>query len=271
MINLMTKTWTNDYPWLKLAMISVLKCCKDEVRWTVVGDQGSKAELAKIVVQAAQATGKTLAVNLIEAQEHWPEVSHIKSGYLGQQWIKMNAHKVIGDGLYWNWDSDVIAVKPFSFQDFIGKSGRPVFWFSQFNSIINTSDRPTHEARMAMMREILGLREVSFEWMRCFPIAMYGQILKNGAARPEWAKAFHMMGAGDGRISEFNIIGEFAHMFFPDAFEWKNADSSGPTWGGGWDQNGNCFQSHAIVCQGYSWNGVPGHIEKFVMEMKTNP
>lgn len=247
-------------------MTSVIKLCEEDIHWTIVGDNGSKQELEKVAVQAMQATKKEVAVRMVEVQEHWPEASHISNGYLGQQWVKMTAHKVMGDDLYWNWDSDVIAVKPFSSQSFTGKSGRPIYWFSQFNTMLNGPDRGAHEGRMKMMKEILGLPEISFEWMRCMPIPMFGQILKNAEARnKEWSKAFHMMASGDMRMSEFNLMGQFSQMFYPDAFEWRNAESHGPSWGGGWDQGGNCFQANAITSQSWSYGGIPAHLEKFVL------
>lgn len=263
-LRLFSKTWRNDYGWLKLAIKSVLKLSTEAVDWTIVGDPGSRSEVDKIVLQAVQETGSVLSYRISEIQELWPTCLGISNGYLSQQWVKMNAHMIMGDDLFWNWDSDVIAVRPFSSKDFIGKSGKPIHWFSQFNTLINGGDRQAHEGRMALMREVFHVEHISFEWMRCMPIPMYGQILRNGSNREEWKKCFEMLRAGDARFSEFNIIGQFSHFFFPDAYEWRNAEAEGPTWAGGWDQNGNCFQSHAFVSQGFSWGGVPGHVEGFV-------
>lgn len=270
MINLFSKTWVNDYPWLKLAMTSVAKLCTEDISWTIVGDPGSKQDLEKVVVQASQASKKNVSVRIFESQEHWPEVSGISNGYLAQQWIKMTSHRVMGNDLYWNWDSDVIAIKPLSSQSFIGKSGRPIYWFSQFNSIMDGADRPAHEARISMMKEVLGMNEISFEWMRCMPVPMYGEILKCGSARNEWNKSFQMMKAGDHRFSEFNVIGQFSHLYFPDAYEWKNAEASGPTWSGGYIPGGvgsGAFQDHAIISQCWSWGAVPPHIQEFVDQL----
>lgn len=267
-LNLFTKTWANDYPWLKLCMTSVQKLCTEPISWTIVGDAGSKQDIEKIVGQAMQASERVLEYcKVYEVPELWPECSQIANGYLAQQWVKMNAHKVMGSGLFWNWDSDVIAVKPLSHKTFLGKSDRPIYWFSQFNSIMEGPDRPAHEARIAMLKEVTGLNEISFEFMRCMPVPMYGQILRIGSERREWQKSFELMKSGDGRFSEFNVIGQFSQLFFPDAYEWRNAESSGPTWSGGYVAGGEgsgVFQEHATIAQCWSWGKIPPHIEEFV-------
>lgn len=266
-LRLFTKSWINDYGWLKQAIKSVLKLSTEPVDWTIVGDQGSGMAIETVVEQAVQEAKASLRFSIHEVQEFWPECSYISNKYLAQQWIKMNAHMAMGDDLFWNWDSDVIAVKPFSSQSFIGKSGRPIYWFSQFNSLMNASDNAAHQNRMAMMKEVMGMPEISFEWMRCMPIAMYGQILRNGSSRIEWKRSFEMMKSGDPRFSEFNVIGQFSHLYFPDAFEWRNAETSGPTWAGGIiDVNAPKaeFQGHALVSQGFSWGGLPNNVEAFV-------
>lgn len=264
-MKLFTKTWVNDYAWLKLAIKSVLKLCtKEAVEWTIVGDQGSKQNIEIVVMGAVQECQGALKYKIYEVEEFWPECSYIQNKYLAQQWIKMNAHLVMGDDLFWNWDSDVIAVKPLSSKTFMGKSERPIYWFSQFNSLMTGADAATHQLRMGMMREIMGLPEISFEWMRGMPIAQYGQILRSGSSRIEWKRSFEMMKKGDNRFSEFNIIGQFSHLYFPDAFEWRNAETSGPTWSGGWIENGGGFQEHVSTSQAWSWGGIPPHIEAFV-------
>lgn len=273
-MKLFSKTWRNDYAWLKLAMKSVLKLSTEPIDWTIVGDEGSKDDLEKIVLQALQETKFSeskghgiFSYKTAEALKYWPEIASISNGYLAQQWVKMMAHRVMGNSQFWNWDSDVIAIKPFSSQTFMGKSGRPIHWFSQFNSLMNGSDRPAHEARIQMMREVFHMEHIAHEWMRCMPIPMHGEILSHAAQSPEWSRSFDMMKRGDHRFSEFNVIGQFAHLYFPDTFEWKNAESSGPTWSGGYVQGGvgsGQFQEHAIVAQGWSWGGIPQHIESFV-------
>lgn len=262
-MKLFCKTWRNDYPWLKLAMKSVAKFSKEPVYWTVVGDQGSKDDLKKVSMQAMQESGIHFRFDLYEIQEHWPEVNGV-NGYYAQQWIKMNAHLVMGDAIFFNWDSDVIAVKPFSQSDFFGKSGRPIFWISQFNHLIQHGNQEVHRIRRNVMSQICSISEVAFEYMRCMPIPMNGSILRSASSRQEWSKSLNAIKNTHAGFSEFNVIGLFSHLYFPDAYEWRNADTQGPAFAGGWDEGGQCFQSHALVSQRYSWAGVEKHIENWV-------
>lgn len=268
-ISLFTKTWRNDLEWLEMAIISVSKLCQESVEWTIttededVGGVWAKINYAKSIVKNTN----HIQFRVLSCYEIWPESKQISQGYMRQQWIKMNAHMGMSDGLFWNWDSDVIAIKPFSSATFIGKSGKPILWFSQFNAIMNGSDRPAHESRMAMMREVLDIPRVSFEWMRCMPIPLFGQILRHGSMQPEWGKSFEMLKNGDARFSEFNVLGEFCHLYYPDAFEYRNAEASGPTWSGGYVEGGQgsgSFQEHAFVSQCWSWGAIPEHVKKFV-------
>lgn len=276
MLTLATKTWLNDYPWLKLAIKSVLKLSTEAVDWTIVGDAGSKHDIEAVVLQAVQEAKGALRYKIVEVPEHWPEATGIGNGYLAQQWVKMNLHRVMGDDFFFNWDSDVIAAKPFSSQSFMGKSGKPIYWISQFNSIMNGADRPAHEGRIDLLKTIFGLNsiprdymgsEVTFEYMRCMPIPLYGGLLKQCSERAEWKRSFDVLKSGDHRFSEFNVIGRAFHVLFPEAFEWRNAEAQGPTWSGGYVEGGvgsGCFQEHAMISQCWSWGNVPPHIQAFV-------
>lgn len=247
-------------------MKSVAKLCRDTFHWTIVVDPGEKQEVLKVIAQTMQECKSSFQFDVYECQNFWPEVTGV-NGYYAQQWIKMNAHMVMGDGVFFNWDSDVIAVKPFTEKDFYGKSGRPIFWISQFNHLLQTSDQGVHRARIDVMKDVMKIDQVSFEYMRCMPIPMNGQILRCGSQRQEWSNALNSIKNTRGGFSEFNIIGMFSHIYFPDAYEWRNADTQGPAWACGWDQNGNCFQEHGLVSQRYSWGGIEKHIEDWVNKL----
>lgn len=262
----MTKTWKNDYGWLKYAIRSVLSLNKEGFYWVIVCDNGEKPNVQKVVDQARQEAPcphAMLGFKIYEVQEHWPECNQINNGYFSQQWIKMTANRVMGNEYFLNWDSDVIAVKPISFETFLGKSGRPIYWFSSFNHLIGSGgDRNVHIERMNVMKEVMAINEIPFEYMRCMPVIMNGEILRVGSERAEWSRAFNAIKNGRGGFSEFNIIGLFSHMFFPDSYEWRNAEQQGPTWAGGFADS--IMQSHAYVCQSWSWGGLTPDVEKFV-------
>lgn len=259
MISLFVKTWKNDFQWLKQAMISVQKTCKEDVKWGICVDDGTKETFKQVLVQVEQESKRPLSAHTVETAELWPEALHIQSGYLRQQWIKMNAHMLMGDGRFWIWDSDLIAQRPFDSNDFCGFGGKPIYWFTQFNAMMGGSDDNAHRMRMQMMKDIYGLPEITFEWMRCIPIPQIGGVLRHASGTSYWKKAYQMVCSNDQRFSEFNVIGQFCHLYFIDAFDWRNTHNyPGKTFSGGMgDRN-------FIVSQGFSWSGCPENVTKFV-------
>lgn len=260
MLKLFVKTWINDFQWLKQAMISVEKTCKDEeLLWDICIDDGTLNEFRSVLVQVEQESGIQPAASVWEVSHKWPESMKIQNGYLRQQWIKMNSHRVMGNDLFWIWDSDLIAQRPFSSEDFMDKGGKPIYWFTQFNSILGGSDDGAHNGRIQMIKEIYGIREVPFEWMRCIPIPQIGGILRHASGTSYWNDAFNMLVRGDERFSEFNVIGQFNHQYFPDAFDWRNTHNyPGKTF------SGPMGDKNFIVSQGFSWSGLPDGVTQFV-------
>lgn len=261
-MNLFVKTWINDWQWLKQAMLSVQKTCKEEAIWKICIDDGTRREFTKVIDQVRQESGRFLNVTVVETSELWPEAMRIQNGYLRQQWIKMNSHLAIGNDLFWIWDSDLIAQRPFSSEDFKDKGGKPIYWFTQFNSILGGTDDGAHLGRIQMIKEIYGIPEVPFEWMRCIPIPQIGGILRHASGTSYWNKAFNMLVAGDARFSEFNVIGQFCHQYFPDAFDWRNTHNyPGKTF------SGPMGDKNFIVSQGFSWSGMPQNVVDHVKSL----
>lgn len=247
---LFVKTWVNDFQWLKQAMISVEKTCQN-VNWNICVDDGTKTDFSKVQVQAEQAIARGINCRTCETSELWPEAMNVKAGYLRQQWIKMNSHRMMGDDVFWIWDSDLIAQRPFSRADFCGFGDKPIYWFSQFNSMMGGADDHAHLARIQMLKDIYGVPDIPFEWMRCIPIPQIGGILRHASGTSYWKKAYEMLCAGDQRFSEFNVIGQFAHQYFPDAFDWRNTHNyPGKTF------SGPMGCKDYIVSQAYSWGGM---------------
>jgi hypothetical protein len=266
-MNLFSKTWINDLPWIDLALKSVSFFCKEPVDWSIVIEKQHFPELQDIAGRLRFWNhNHQIRIKLFTVEDHWPEALSM-NGYMGQQWIKMNAHKVMGNEIFWNWDSDVIAQRPFSQKDFTGSTGRPIHWFSHFNSLMGGADDAAHNQRRAVMKQIFRFEDISFEFMRCMPIPMNGTILEHGSRNRIWDESKDKLIRADRSFSEFNIIGQFSHFFFPDAYEWRNAEASGPTWSGGYKEGGHgsgTMDGISIVTQCYSWGGLPEHISKYV-------
>jgi hypothetical protein len=269
MMRLFTKTYDRDLEWFGLAMLSVLKMCEEDLEWKITVERPDIHRLEKIIHEARMKDSykfkRNISVHILD--DCFKDAMAIKDGYLRQQWVKMTSYEVMGDGFYWVWDSDVVAVRPFNTKSFISKNGKPIYWFSQFNMMLDGSGKEAHQQRMNMMKEILDYPNVSFEWMRCMPIVVNGQILKHGRTQKEWDKSYDFMLNGRKGFSEFNVIGQFAHLYFPDAFDWRNAQNSGPTWGANLvsNDNGNLeFSDGGIACQSWSYGGIPRHIYDYV-------
>lgn len=266
-MNLFTKTYKNDLPWIDLALKSVSFFCTTPVDWTIAIEKAEYDELQDILMRLRLWNPThQLRIRLVVSEEHWPEASSME-GYMGQQLIKMYAHRVMGSELFWAWDSDLIAQRPFSASDFMGKSERPIFWFSQFNALMGGADDAAHRQRREVMKQIFRWEDVCHEHMRCLPIAMIGAILNHGSQNRIWEESKDKLQRADRSFSEFNIYGQFAHLFFPDAYEWKNAETQGPTFSGGYKEGGygsGALDGISIVTQCYSWGGIPLHISTYV-------
>lgn len=254
-VKLFVKSWVNDFQWLKQAMISAQKTCTEPVEWVIAIDDGTKDQLHPVLTQVDQVASKELKVTVYEVSQLWPESLKIQNGYLRQQWIKMNSHMAMGDELFWIWDSDLIAQRPFNKYDFCGYGDKAIYWFSQFNSLMGGVDDSAHRVRIEMIKDIYGVPDAPFEWMRCIPIPQIGGILRHASGTSYWKKSYDMLVAGDERFSEFNVIGQFCHQYFPDAFDWRNTHNyPGKTF------SGPMGDKNFLVSQGHSWSGMGQNI-----------
>lgn len=265
-LSLFTKSYKNDLPWIDLALKSVSFFCTTPVDWTIAIEKADYDELQNICgrLRYWNPTHR-VSIKLVMSEEQWPEMNGV-NGYMAQQWVKLNTHKVM-QGLFWNWDSDCIAQRPFSAADFMGKSERPIYWFSQFNALMGGADDAAHRQRREVMKQIFRFEDIWSEGMRCMPIAMFPEILEHGSRHRIWEESKQKIVALDRSFSEFLIYGQFAMFFFPDAYEWRNAEASGPTWSGGYKEGGagsGDLDGISIITQCWSHGGVPRHIFDYV-------
>lgn len=258
-----TKSYIGDFPWLELSMKTAGHFCKEPIEWVIVVDSEEETHLLEIVLRANKSN--KLNIQVRTTQDLWPE-SMDMGGYYRQQFVKMNAHRAM-DGIFWAVDSDVIFQKPFSQSDFLSKSGRPILWFSQYNALMGGADDVAHRSRQDVIQRIFHIPEASFEWMRGLPIALNAGILKCGSERQEWRDSEIYLRQGHGGFSEFCVIGEFTHQFFPDAVEFRNAETSGPTFSGGYVQGGagsGNLDGVSITSQFWSYGGLPPGLADWV-------
>lgn len=260
-MKLLTKTYDRDFEWVKLAIISVLKNYQGtDLEWTFITDNGTSSKLKDYISNASGIAKVPLRYTVHETRELWADLDVISNGYLKQQLVKMHANRVMGNSIFWNWDSDVISTKKFTQADYVGSNGKQIYWYTPFNSIIEGGDRDVHQGRINFMNEIFNMNHVSYEWMRCMPSPMNGDVLYHGSKTSFWAACLNKAKNGDMRLSEFNIIGQFCHLFFLGSFDWRNTLEYPKTFSG--PLNGDY-----LVSQEWSWGGVSQSASDFVMRM----
>lgn len=271
MLRLATKSYSRDLPWLDLALKSVLHFCTEPIEWHIVVDEPDVDDVRRLIDSAMKWGGERNDVKIFHygLNKHWSDTV-VMTGYYRQQAIKMTYHRII-DGIFWAWDSDTIAQRQFSSKDFLAATGKPILWFSQYNTLMGGQDDAAHRARQEVIKQIFHIPTASFEFMRGLPIPLNSAILKCGSARQEWSDSFNMLENSNQGFSEFCIIGEFTHQYFPDAVEWKNAETSGPTFSGGYKQGGEgsgSLDGVSITTQFWSWGGVKEDVKNWVNGLK---
>lgn len=252
-MNLFTKTWTNDFAWLELAIYSVLKNSKEPINWHVAVERLNRAALDEVIGRARAhfPSRKDDNFQTHDAEIVWPDCQNIVDGYMKQQWIKMNVHKLFKEHLVWNWDSDVIAKRPFGSLDFM-RDGKPIWWWDDLNHLLMGGYPQERRASVeSVFRDPVGR-----EYMRCMPIPLLGKALTEAANTEYWKRSFDQCASGNRAFSEFNVIGEYCFRFFNSDFAWINAQNSGPTWQS---------EPNAITHQAWSWGGVNDGIRKMVL------
>lgn len=251
MMTLFTKTYSADAEWLFLCIRSLRHFCKNPIRWIIVTEREHKEVIQGSIRKGEEKMAllrEIFPIKLEIVEDVYPEAMDISSGYMRQQWIKMNSWKSIGNDIAWNWDSDVIAIKELSRDSLVGPSGRPIYWFTPFNDLMSGTDVEAHRARIEFMKQVFGIHHVAFEWMRCMPIAMNGSLLRHASSTSIWNGCLNLLKSGDHRMSEFNVMGQFAHFYFPDAFEWRNTHN---------------YPVHFNFCQQFwSYGGVPPNVRE---------
>lgn len=230
-----------------MAVKSMYFFCKEPISWTVVVENEDLNELKN------RPWSKPLKI--VPTEDIWPESFQIPPPYVRQQYIKMHAYRVM-NGYFWNLDSDVITKKEFTSAKLEDVRGRPTYWISSYNNIETPVHRGIFSARRDLLKRTFSVPEVQFEYMRQMPIPCHSDILKQGSGREEWRRYFDVMRGAvtNPGISEFNMIGLFAHMHFPHYFDWRDAESQGPTWG----------QPDGIFHQHWSYGPMPDDIQKWV-------
>lgn len=254
-MNLFTKTYSGDFEWIELAIYSVLNHCQESVNWYIACERLNRQSLNEVVGRARAHFPKREGDNFQTFDEElvWPECQNIINGYMRQQWIKMNVHKLVHEHLVWNWDSDCIATHAFNSSIF-EKDKKPIWFYEDINHMIMGGyPKSRKDVICNFFNDGCGK-----EYMRTMPVPLLGKCLMEGAKTDIWTRSLAACHSNLEGFSEFNILGEYCHRYFNDLFEWKDCGKE-PTW------SGEASDPKKVLAQMWSWGKVNDGIRKLVL------
>jgi len=166
-----------------------------------------------------------------------------RDGYMDQMHDKLLAPVYTDADTILFWDSDVIAVRPFSPTDLI-IDGKPRWLITPYSKLVNADGTPAVPWR-PITEKALG-RRVEYEGMRAHPLMARAEAL---LAFRQFMENKHGMPLGDyiawqpsRQFSEWNALGMWAYYYAPDHFSFWNTEEKGVP--------------EPFVRQGWSWGGV---------------
>lgn len=246
-LTFITKTYVHDVPWLQLSIKTVLRFCRCPFEWHIIADSTAYDPTHHAIDEEMKLRSRDDAIfKVYLTKEIWPECLKMSSGYHAQQWVKMTAHRVIGTSTAWNIDSDVCFMRDFSEVD-LSPSSKPILWISHYNDIWSQQYDNAFRVRREFQKQLFKIPEITMEFMRCMPIILNGGLLAQGESTSIWKRSYDAIMASNHAFSEFNVIGQFALLYFPDLFDWRNAELEGPTFGGG---------TTPLISQKWSYGGI---------------
>ena len=222
----LTKTCSKDLQWLNLSVKTAHHYAKEPLDWYVVGDNDCMVELV-----ALSKLYPGITWHLSPVQDRWPELMSM-GGYYAQQGVKLLAHRFVDTGYFLVVDSDLLFQKPFTSASFIGEH-KPIYWYSDFN-VVATGDRVNqmaHWGRRDLLTNLFNRADINYEMMRCLPIWLNSEVLRKLESSSMWPRIMQLMAESNPAFSEFNIYGSYAYFYFPSFYDWRNAETQGPTFG----------------------------------------
>lgn len=164
--------------------------------------------------------------------------------YLGQQYDKLIAdlYTPESDAIVY-WDSDVIAIRPFSPTDLI-IDGKPRCLMTPYSKLVDSAG--VQITPWQKITETALGHPVQFEFMRCHPFLVPGRALEGFR---DYIHSLHgvFLGAYIGKqprngFSEFNCLLGWAYYHKPELFSWWNTEEKGAP--------------EPFVRQFWSWSGL---------------
>lgn len=214
------RSYAADLPWIPYALRSIQKFVKG-----VDGIIISVPEEDILAFSRFNLTKERVVRSAIKTDAMDP--------YLGQQADKLMADFYTGSDYILYWDSDVVAIRPFSPSDLM-IDGKPRCLMTPFDKLVN-EDGSQATPWQPIVEKALGnpkdLYRVTFEYMRCHPFLVPRAALQG---LRDYFSAFHDCSVTEyiskqpGRgFSEFNVLMAWAHWQRPDLFTFVDTEKNG--------------------------------------------
>lgn len=201
-VSIFIRSFEGDFPWLTYCLKSIHKFAHGFHEIVVAIPEGSKLDLTK------------------------ERIVYVKAGkddYVRQMSDKLNADLYCEGGAVLNLDSDTILIKSVTPEDFMylkavaGHYEQVPLWLMTPIQNVLSNDPNTHAWKRCMTK-FSGI-EPSMEYMRrigqLIPKCAYGCF--RDFCQRKHNKTFEQWASEQNReVSEFNLIGQFLHLNFPD-------------------------------------------------------
>jgi hypothetical protein len=225
------KSWPNDYAFLSYCLKSVHKFATGFQETVVLIPDNSDLPLTQ--------------ERLVKVHEPPSNGQMHGTGYVTQQYLKMNADKHCNSDYVCHMDSDCVFTRPVTPDDLM-VDGKPLWLMTPFVDIL-----PTDKNLPAHFESIKAFSGISpeFEMMRrhsqVIPKWAYGCFRdyvqeRHGMSFEKWALAQPFRG-----VTEFNFIGQFLLREFPNFIHFHDTRFGVP---------------ESFVKQWWSWNGLTPEI-----------
>lgn len=157
-----------------------------------------------------------------------PSQPSTEDGYLDQQASKLIADLFTRSTHILFWDSDLLAIRPFSPAD-LTVDGKPRCLMTPYSKLVNPDGSPATPWQPIVEKALC--HGVTFEYMRSHPFLVPREALVGLRQHMEAMHGCSMMEYLSRQphhaFSEFNVLMAWAHWKRPDLFSWWNTEEKG--------------------------------------------
>jgi hypothetical protein len=226
--DIIIRSYYKDFAWLRYALHSIKRYCREFSRVILVTPRASRAKLDYLGLSG-------------DVTVTCPDY---RDDYLGQQVTKLTADEMTGAEFICHIDSDCIFQRETTPHDLIS-SGKPIVLMTPYKEL------DPHLPWRQLTEKVLA-RETPYDFMRSppytFPNWIYRSLREHVFAMHGVSLEDYILAQPHRGFSEFNALGAYGWHFFRDAFVWREISPSQPV-------NGPCRVF-------WSWGGLDVSVEQ---------